>query len=206
MRRTRRILTLSSGDKPALLSSGGQIEELKTTPRTNCAVAFLLIDCSGSMAGEKLADAKQGATEFARDAQLRGYLVGLIAFGNDAELVCEPAASLEWLGDRIASISAGGSTNLAAALQLASRHLPHAGCRAMVVVTDGVPDDPCAALGAAEEAKRDGVDIVTIGTDDADREFLRKLASVSSLSQTVERAKLGSTLAVVARLLPAPRF
>ena len=72
----------------------------------------------------------------------------------------------------------------------------------MVVVTDGLPNDREAALSSAQRAKSSGVDIITIGTDDADRDLLSKLATKTELSVMVSRHDLGRGIASTAKMLP----
>ena len=50
------------------------------------------------------------------------------------------------------------------------------GFKAMVIVTDGMPNDPDGTLSMAKEAKNSGIEIMAIGTDDADQ-FPKILAS-----------------------------
>jgi uncharacterized protein YegL len=75
----------------------------------------------------------------------------------------------------------------------------------IVVVTDGMPNgsgDPEASLKEAECAKKEGIGIITIGTDDADRQFLKKLASLESLGTWVSSNNLKWAITESARLLP----
>ena len=46
---------------------------------------YLAIDCSASMAGQKLLQAREGALDFAEDAQIKGYSVGLVQFESSAK-------------------------------------------------------------------------------------------------------------------------
>ena len=49
---------------------------------------YLLLDCSGSMGYDsKLEQAKSGAIGYAKDAQDKGFSVGIIQFPTQAELV-----------------------------------------------------------------------------------------------------------------------
>jgi len=57
----------------------------------------------------------------------------------------------------------------------------------------------------AGEAKNAGIEIITIGTDDADEEFLRLLASRKELATKVIREQLGQAIADAAKMLPAPK-
>ena len=91
---------------------------------------------------------------------------------------------------------------MARAIELATTQLRgEPGPLAMVVITDGMPDHQGAALGAARDAKKLGIDIITVGTQDADRGFLSRLASRSDLVVTVSDEQLGSGIASTARML-----
>ena len=72
----------------------------------------------------------------------------------------------------------------------------------MVVITDGMPDHEEKALDAARDAKERGIDIITVGTDDADRVFLEKLASRKDLVVVVKSEQLGEGITSAAGMLP----
>lgn len=165
--------------------------------------AYLVIDCSWSMEGPELAEAKKGAIDFARQALSKGYSVGLIRFASSASHICEPQRNVEPLQRHLKAMEAGGSTNMAAGIRLALDHLRNtASPRVAVVATDGMPSSVEDALAAAQEAKRGGIDIITIGTENADRGFLSQIASRTDLAITVLRGKLGQGIASTAKMLP----
>ena len=164
---------------------------------------YLVIDCSASMAGDKLAHAKEGAMDFAKGAKQKRYAVGLIQFGSSASHVCGPQRELSALRPHVESLEVGGSTDMAGGIRMAAEMLKSArGARAMVVVTDGQPNSRPWTLDAANLAKRSGIDIITIGTDDADRALLNEIASRSDLSVMVPSESLGSGIASTAKMLP----
>jgi hypothetical protein len=66
-----------------------------------------------------------------------------------------------------------------------------------------MPDSRDAALDAANRAKRANIDIMTIGTDDADRSFLEEIATRKELAAKVARAQLEQGIVSMARLLPS---
>ena len=166
-------------------------------------VVYLAIDCSASMDGAKLIQAKQGALDFFNEARTKGYSVGLIRFETNARIVGEPQRELASLRRYVNELEIGGSTNMAAGIQLASNKLgAQAGPRAIVVVTDGLPNNREEALAVAQEAKNGGIDIITIGTEDADKAFLAKLATRSGLSVVVSDEDLGRGIASTAKMLP----
>jgi Mg-chelatase subunit ChlD len=200
-----------SSDKHAVISSGG-IEICYKGMTVSGDISgegyvYLVVDCSGSMKGNKLEQAKKGALSFAKDALSKGYYIGLIQFHTRATLLCEPQKETSILQKRIAKLTLGARTHAAEAIHLAHEQLKMKKApRAMVIVTDGMPNgpgDPQASLRAAEVAKRDGIDIIVIGTDDADQNFLQKLASRSELGMKASRQNLELTITSSAKLLPS---
>jgi Mg-chelatase subunit ChlD len=165
---------------------------------------YLLLDISGSMDEEKLAQARRGGTEFAENAIRRGYLVGVIQFSSWATLKVAPTENRRAIKNALTEIGLQATTNMASAIKLATEHLGSDGeHRAIVLVTDGFPDSEARALAAAEKAKRRGITIIAIGTDDADRAFLARIASATELSRKVAREELHVAITDAARLLPA---
>ena len=172
--------------------------------RKFCGTVYLIIDCSGSMAdGDKMDQAKRGAICFADQAQNKGYSVGLIQFASCAEHVLEPQTKLRNFNTNIEKLTINGSTNMAAAIRMAINELvDRTAEKVMCIVTDGMPDNEQAALDAANDAKKEKIDIMTIGTDDADKDFLEKLATRNGLSLKVSRNQLKNGIASMANMLP----
>ncbi len=165
-------------------------------------IVYLAIDCSGSMSGEKLAHAKQGGIDFAKEARNKGYCTGLISFDSHATHLCSPQQKISVLQKALDRVSVAGSTNMTHAIKLATEKLDEAdGKRALVIVTDGMPNNRSTALAAALQAKSKGIDIIALGTDDADHEFLKKLASRNDLATVVHRRQFREGIAATAKLL-----
>jgi uncharacterized protein YegL len=168
------------------------------------STVYLLLDVSGSMNAAKLRQAKDGGISFAEDAIRKGYLVGVIQFSTLVRLRVEPTKSLRAIEKGLSEPGLQMTTNMAGAIELGTKRLSRCeGQRAMVLVTDGYPDSAAGALAAAEQAKRRDIVIIAIGTDDADRNFLQKLARASGLATTVPDSELKVAIAKAAGLLPA---
>jgi Mg-chelatase subunit ChlD len=194
----RKLLTLNKAGKLSLRDSTGADREVQTRLRN----ALLLIDTSGSMAGAKIMQAMSGAKDFAYSAIVRGYATALAVFGDRAAMVCAPTADAAHFESKIAKLRVGlvgTTTNLAAGLVLAGEFPELA---AVVIVTDGVSNDNAAALDAADSLKKRGVDIICIGTDDADARFLKELATRSDLATHVSSRELRSAIGGASHLLP----
>jgi Mg-chelatase subunit ChlD len=167
---------------------------------------YLVIDCSGSMAGGKLEQVKKGVHDFAKDAFLKEYLVGLISFETVVKHICEPTSDINVIQKGLDMIYATGTTNMADAITLAHQHLkPFDATRVMLIATDGRPDNEVNALKAGEVAKADKIDIITIGTDDADQAFLKILASSTQLASKVSKEVFSQTISDSVKLLPSPK-
>lgn len=170
------------------------------------AYVYLVIDTSGSMAGGKLEQAKRGIIDFAKDAFRKEYAVGLIGFNTTATHMSEPTYDIELLEGRIHQMHAAGSTNMGEAIKMAHAHLKAIkNTRVIVIATDGMPNNMSEALAEGEKAKKDKIDIITIGTDDANQEFLEKLASTVELGKKVTREVFSEAISSASNLLPPPK-
>lgn len=169
------------------------------------SIVYVLVDCSSSMsAGNKMLQAKEGSLGFAINAITKRYLVGLVKFDTTAELLLEPQQEIESMRSIIEKMNATGSTNMSDAIQITRNKLTDkSNKRVICIVTDGEPDNKIAALNEANKAKQMGIDIMTIGTDDADKEFLENLATCKELSSKVVREQLKIGIVSMAKLLPS---
>jgi Mg-chelatase subunit ChlD len=174
--------------------------------KENWGKVYMVLDCSGSMAGDKLDQAKLGILDFAKDAIKKEYLVGLIKFNTRASHLCEPTKDINPLKIQLQGIVAAGSTNMTEAIGLAHENLKKLdGSRVMVIATDGQPDNVDASLKEGDAAKKNGIEIIMIGTDDAVQEFLKKLASRSELGTKVSKDMFAKAISSAHLLLPSPR-
>lgn len=194
----RQLLTLNKEGKLALRSGNGG----ETVIEHRESNVLLLLDTSGSMAGNKIQQAKSGAVDFAHSASAKGYSTALAVFADRAAMVCDPIADSRTLARKIEKLRVGivgGSTNMAAGLVLAGKFRELA---AVVVVTDGASNNNKAALDAAILLKSRGVEIICIGTDDADTDFLGLLATRADLATHVAAHNLRGSIQDASRLLP----
>lgn len=157
----------------------------------------LLLDHSSSMADAgKMPQLRQGALRFFYEAWQRDFAVGAVAFSRRARWLCGATRDPHRFGRRVAGLEPEGRTAMAAAIRLASGRLRRRrGERLLVLITDGMPDSPAAALQAAAQARALGIPLVAIGTDGADSAFLAALAGRPALARTVAPTALAGALA-----------
>lgn len=189
------LLKLDDNGRLCLKGAGG-IEE-----PVPARIVLLLLDTSGSMAGTKIEQAKDGAVDFLGSVSVEGCATALAIFGDRAAMVCDPVAESSSLRRKVARLDSGivgEGTDLAAGLKLAAK-FPD--LHAVVIVTDGLPNSQSEALSAAEVLKQRGVRILCIGTDDADQAFLAQLATQSDLAIHVEPRFLRASMRDAGSLL-----
>lgn len=167
--------------------------------------AMILVDVSGSMAwGGKLQQAKDGTMEFAKSVINKNYAVGVISFESSIRILTpKPVKEVsDKFADTVKNMRHGGSTNLTDALKAAqSRFLNRQVKRVIMIVTDGMPDNKESALSVANECKRQGIEIMAIGTDDADQKFLDQLTSKAGYGLLVSNERLALTMGEMAAKL-----
>ena len=136
----------SKKEQVSVTSSGIEIrhEGKGTKGSTNVpGYVYLIIDCSSSMDGNKLQQAKKGASNFARDAITKNYLTGLIKFDSRATLIFEPCKDMLFIESRLSTLEVGTTTNMEEAIYLSCDLLQGlSGPKSIVIVTDGMPNSP----------------------------------------------------------------
>jgi len=141
----------------------------------------IVLDRSGSMAGEKIDIAKKSAIGSMELLSPFDY-IGLVSFDvepvwNVPLMLCANKTDIRW---RIGGIAAGGGTDMFPAMTQAGKVLrtaPAAG-KHMILLTDG-QSQPADFEQLARELSRGGITISTIAVGpDADRALLHSLAKI----------------------------
>src|SRR5262249_61549640 len=163
---------------------------------------FLLIDVAASMTGQPLIEAQTAAQEFLSKCDFTTMEVGLISFSSLVTLQSAATSNVRRLHAAVNRIEAEGSTNLTDALEMARGQLVAADRkRYIVLLTDGYPDAAESAVEQAMAAQKQGSEIVAIGTGDADRDYLGRLASSEQASIFARSGELVQTFGHIARVI-----
>lgn len=165
----------------------------------------LVVDCSGSMAGRPLADAKAAAHRFVNEVA-GPVRIALISFDSAPHVVTRYTADTTALNAAIDGLVASGETASYDAIVQAVR-LPHDGqARAgtVVLLADGADDSSVASLDDAVKAARAAstpVITLALASPDLNEHTLATLAEKSGgrLVPVADSAKLSDLFASVAR-------
>lgn len=142
----------------------------------------LLIDCSGSMKGSKLQEAKRAAINFVQRQDLSRHQVSLVSFESFPHPLLGLSKSATDFAIAIDKIIDGKSTRMDLGLAATADTLRGAiEQKVILMFTDGMPDDQNTTLSAAAIVKSGGIKIVAIATDDADVGYLSTVTGNRSL-------------------------
>lgn len=182
------IVAAARATLPPVSGATEQARQVRLRPRA----AFVLADVSASMAESAGARRKIDVLDEAL-GPVRGN-ARLIAFGAEPREI-EPGRPLPW---------PSGSTALHLALAMIARHNP----THVLVISDGHPDDPRAALMAADRLGPVRIDVIYCGPegDYVGIDFMRRLARGGGSTRLHDLARAPKSLpGVVAGLLAAPK-
>lgn len=149
----------------------------------------LLLDISGSMSGQPLQQAKDAAKKLAREIlDLTTQQLGIICFDNPAWELCPLSSDKELLRKAINRLIASGSTDMAGAIKMGIEALSKSKRRrAILIVTDGQPDDRGLTSREAQNAKSKGIEIITIAAgSEAEKDYLSTLASERRFAYSIK--------------------
>ena len=165
----------------------------------------LVIDCSGSMWGREISDAKKAAVRFLDDIGPSAY-VGLVSFGNPyAHIQMELTQDFAKLRRAIESLDADGDTPMAEAIALVRNQVlvNSENVNVLVLLTDGMPNNSNNTRREAKLAKQQGIQMITIGVGDGvDSDYLKQIVSTSEDYYFAEESiQLESTFTTIASRL-----
>ena len=113
--------------------------------------SVLVLDCSGSMSGNKIAELKEGAVAFCEQvlsSNRSNNKIAIVTFASSSSLACDFTNDLNKLSNVISKLNASGGTNLSGGLTKAKQALEAIQgdvIRNMLVMCDGAPDSAYAA-------------------------------------------------------------
>lgn len=122
--------------------------------------SVLVLDCSGSMSGNKIEELKDGAEAFCDQvlgSNRSNNKIAIVTFDSYVSLACDFTDDLTMLKDTISNISAGGGTDLTGGLSKAKETLDAISgdvIKNIVVMCDGQPNDEYTAYEVVKSVPR----------------------------------------------------
>ena len=128
----------------------------------------LILDVSGSMSGDPIAQMKEAAQGFLDTAVGGGAQVGLVSYSGEAQVLERLDSSATALSVAVSDLSSGGNTNIEDGLVKGEQVLSagNADRRIIVLMSDGAPNEGKTGGGLiayADELKERGYKIYTVG-------------------------------------------
>jgi len=161
---------------------------------------------SGSMDNTALEETKKAAYSFVRRCDLQTMSIGLVSF-SDAAMVNIAATkdekALRRSIDQLTVERTGHGNNGHPFEELYDALSKTQGLRRAVVLTDGVWSYQDKAIQQARRCHAAGIEVITVGFKQADRDFLARVASSRERSLFIELNQLTDTLSTIARELIA---
>ncbi|MDT9342237.1 VWA domain-containing protein [Trichodesmium erythraeum 21-75] len=135
----------------------------------------LLIDTSSSMWGGKLSEVQAAATGFVERQNLTVNNLAIVEFSSNSQVLTNFDADKTELKQAIANLTPSGGTNLSQGLKTVASLLRNSNTPNILLFTDGQPNDPRASKSIAREIREAGINLVTVGTGDANSNYLTSL-------------------------------
>ena len=209
---TVRMIVRVPGGLESVLANGGVFSitengQPRPTIETNIlsgndVEVVLVIDRSGSMAGNAMEATKNAAIGFITSLPPE-VSIGLVSFGSDVTLDVGLTRDRDRLSTAVSAIEAEGRTALNNAVVFAATlFAPTTERRVMVLLSDGGDSASSATLEEAVSATRGiRVEIIELITSDTNRSALNQLASPQLVRSTPNPAELDELYASVAQSL-----
>ena len=182
-----------TGSKRTVVLRKGEKNVSSSVKATDFIIA---LDVSGSMSGKRIEQAKNACIKLINETlDLNTHRLGLITFGDNISCLCELTHDKKLLLAAVEEIYVFGGTFMNRAIDMANEKLSDSqNDKAIILITDGAPNNRTSARNSADEAKSNGISIAAIGVQYADKDFLDEIASNPDLSFMVnDVAKLADT-------------
>ena len=162
----------------------------------------LLLDCSSSMLGESLNQAKLASMEFLKQFDHPMGRIALVTFpGGIMHSLEDPADKMI---TKINRMVANNGTPMTEGLEQSINSVlkdPDQD-RVIILLTDGEPNNPATAADAAHKAQADAIRIITVGVSGANAAFLKSIVSKpEDFHWAGEPVKLSESFAQIATQL-----
>lgn len=195
----------------AILVAEVFVQAMQPPPVADSLTISLLIDTSGSMRGESIAEVRDASIRFLKTWDRPNTHIAVIPFSDDA-FIMEPILTMDEpdnpLIPKLQELEAFGKTSMLSALREAQIAFQHVGAlhNAVMLFTDGAPDKRRQTLQTAQRMKERGTMVVAIGTAEADDAFLVELAGNPENVFTTRLGDFADTFDLAAEIISEGSF
>ena len=202
-RKTGKTLTVTKTEVPEDMSwvdEAPKIEEIKIS-----STIYLVIDVSGSMSSA-MSKVEQAARAFVDDMDLTSSKIGVVVFADRVTTACKPTNRIKDIYAAIKNACAfhydvGGATSGKPFEYLAKNFGTMDEKNYLVVLTDGQWFKASEEITNSQTIKNKGIDIVALGFADADRAFLKKIASSDESALKTDLNSLKGAFSTIAQAI-----
>jgi molecular chaperone DnaK len=166
--------------------------------------AYLAFDLSGSMSGPPLAEAQKAARRFLSQVDLAHCSVGLIAFADRVKVklaACQNTRTIDRAIDGLRVGEVGTCNGADPFAEVLARLAKLDGPRFVITLADGVWADQPRAIERARACHEAGIQSIAVGFGEADRVFLRAIASADEASFFTSLGELTETFSTIAQVI-----
>jgi Mg-chelatase subunit ChlD len=185
-------------------------------PEIEHVTVLLAVDTSGSMAGEPMEEAKRAAHRFVNEIDLTHCSVGLMMVADKTLMLCYPTQNSREIGRATDTLTReslfngcyipfnldAGIGNAAQPFTDARRYFDKTeGIKFMLVLADGAWNDQPYAVAEAKKCHDEEIAIAALGFGEADRSFLRDIASCEENAIFTNMNQLGESFSKIAQVI-----
>ena len=171
---------------------------------------ILAVDLSGSMGGNPVKKAQDAMIEFVNQMDSDFAKVGVLSFADRTKMVIKPTDDFKRVINKINSIEVGDVgicneaepfTDALSVLQVSRFDKNKEKIRYLVVLTDGVWDNPGYAIKQAKRCHKDGIEVMALGFGGADYSFLKQIASTDEFASLTNLSDLTGSFSKIAQAI-----
>lgn len=171
---------------------------------------ILAVDLSGSMSGNPVKKAQDAMVEFVNQMDPSFTKVGVLSFADSTKMVIKPTDDFKRVIRMIDSIAVGDVgicngaepfTDALSTLQISRFDKNKDKIRYLVVLTDGVWDNPGYAIRQAKRCHSDGIEVMALGFGGADYAFLKQIASTDEFASLTNLSDLTGSFSKIAQAI-----
>lgn len=202
-RKTGKTLTVTKTEVPEDMSWVDQPPKISEIKKSS--TIYLVIDVSGSMSSA-MQKVEQAARTFVDDMDLTSSKVGVVVFADKVTTACKPTSNIKEIYNSIKNACKFGYDVGVATSGKPFEYLDsHFGKldekNYLVVLTDGQWFKASEEIANSQKIKNKGIDIVALGFAEADREFLKKIASSDESALKTDLNSLEGAFSTIAQAI-----